>query len=211
MRVVLIVVAFAVALALFASPVLAYTYTLNLIPTADFYEKGSFSLELESSGEGKLLDFGGGCDEFMYLQFGVNDRLEAGIDTCLENGDKVYNAKYLLRQSEKSPVAIGLQNVGVGARPQTYAVAGFGFDRSVRSHLGLMRIEGKTRALLGADTTYGALTFMADYISGRDNESSLGVYWETGSFGVTYSSLFPNSSGPTGFVFNIQYIGKLGR
>jgi hypothetical protein len=198
-------------LVLAGSSVFAAASGSNIIPTADIYDKGTFSLEYQSENNNRFLAVGGGCDDFALLQFGLTERLEAGVDRYIDDSDTVFNAKYIAARSDKTPVAVGLQDVGHGFKPQLYIIGGIGFDRPLRAHAGAIRLDGSNEAILGMDVTRGDFTFQADYISGHENDAAIGLSWGYRAFVVTYSLVFPNNSGSTGHILNLQYIGRFRR
>jgi hypothetical protein len=183
---------------------------LNVIPTVDVYDPGVLNLEYQTEGAGRL--FGRDCRRLVLTQWGAARGLEVGLDKCVsEPGEPVLlNAKYRLREeADRRPaLAVGLQNVGRGQAAQPYLVAGWGLDRPTRRHLGAIRLEGGLAALVGVDYTWKALTFQADWVSGRENAASLGVSWALRpNVTVTYAAFLPNAEGgPGGHLLNLQWL-----
>ncbi|MGQ9525458.1 MAG: hypothetical protein ACUVTZ_11555 [Armatimonadota bacterium] len=187
---------------------------LNLIPTADFYEPGSVSLEYQTDCEGRL--FGGQQARYVLLQAGILPGLEVGLDKCVtrDGGPFVVNAKFRLMGpgARRPALAVGVQNVGAGQVGQPYVVCGVGFDQALRGHMGAISIDGTVRGMFGVDYTWRRWTFQCDWVSGEDNAAGIGISFNLGSgLYVTYSLFLPNARGrETGHSVNLQRILTLG-
>ncbi len=157
-------------------PAMSAPSGLNVIPTADVLDESMVSLEIESVGTGT--PWGGDCDSFALLQFGVGRGIEFGLDRSTSgSSDHWLNAKWrVLDESRTTPaVALGTQTVSKNDHPQPFAVATRRFGR-MRLHGGIIDIERKTRCMVGVDHSHGSrFTFQADYISGNENSASFGV------------------------------------
>lgn len=196
----ILVIAFSVIL---GAPAQAGYSGLVMIPTADILDRGEWCVELQHYGQ-----FASGSEDTRLLntQFGVHPRLEVGLDFDLsDSADSrvMGNAKYLLIPSSgKNPaVAVGFADVCSGGRSCRYASMTRNFH-ACRGHAGFMRIEGTNRWFVGADREVSdRITLMADYISGRENQSSIGIeYAMTDYSSILVGVLFPNDgSEKTGF------------
>jgi hypothetical protein len=187
---------------------------LNVIPTVDTYEPGMTSLEYQMDGEHRW--FGSGCGRSMLTQFGFGAKAEVGFDHCMsEGGETAFNVKYrfLERTAARPAFALGIQNVRRHANAQPYLVAGQNIGAVLRGHAGMIDLEGRARAMLGADATWGSLTLQSDWVSGRENYATVGFsYALRPDMTVTCSLGRPNSGGgPTIHAINVQYIQKTSR
>lgn len=183
-------------LALTAAPSPA-TYTgLVVIPTAEIVDENHYCVELQLDGE-----ISGGHSEAHILntQFGINPRLEAGLDIDLSrdaDSRLLVNAKYMLVSGhERLPdLAAGVHTLSHDVRSVPYIVATKSFGR-IRGHLGGQRCEGKQHFFVGSDYALtDKWTVMADYTSGDDNFSSVGLdYQFSDKFALTAGVQYPNA------------------
>ncbi len=183
---------------------------LGVIPTADVIEPGRYGVELQIDGR---LDGVTSDTRVLDFEYGLCPRIEAGIDFDIStesDSRELLNAKcQLLSDSGSTPAfAVGVCNVGKSIKSSPYAVATHDFT-ALRSHLGLMRIDGNNRWFVGIDRAItDKITCMADYTNGSDNFASLGGSYQFNQhIGVLAAIMLPNdNAGDTGytlhFVFN---------
>ncbi|MBI2842828.1 MAG: hypothetical protein HYX78_05455 [Armatimonadetes bacterium] len=148
---------------------------LNIIPTADFYSRGTLALEAERGGiVSNGLD---GGDTSYYVQAGIGRGIEAGYDKCSDGHQFcAWNFKVALAYRDSQPaLALGAQNLSAGLKWQPYVVGHLSLGRA-RLHGGAIAIEGDIKPMLGCDAPVsGSLTLMADVITGSENAASFGL------------------------------------
>jgi len=185
---------------------------LLLIPTADVLPKGDLDIK-------PVLNFGTDPQSnnyFLDTQFGLLNRLEAGIDYEMSGNARSRlfgDAKYVFTTHKRSGLAaaIGTQ-VAMEYWPSSPYVVLTHRPARTGLHYGLMRIFGKQRWFGGVDYSLSdQWLLMADYTSGRAN------YW---SFGFTYTlakktfltlgGYFPNSEGDPYVTVQLDFITPLG-
>jgi hypothetical protein len=181
---------------------------LVLIPTAETVGADQFSLDLQVDGSFPRQ----ATDTYIInTEFGFGPRFEAGVDFDLSEEAEsrtFFNAKYLLTEDrEKAPaLALGITNVAEGVQAVPYLVMSHDFQ-SLRGHLGVGRFEDKNRWFAGMDRGIAEnLTFMADYTSGAENASSVGLNYEFNDcWSVCLGAMFPNEGGESGFSFHLAW------
>jgi len=183
------------------------TYSsLILIPTIDLVPKGTASIDFQNDGDVTSRHWD---THILNTQFGVTDRIEAGVDFNFSPGadSRAYgNAKYLIPFKKDCPVkfALGIANVASNQQSSPYGVACYSRQK-LRLHGGAMRINGLVRPLAGLD--YAAtdrLTLEADWIDGIDNGSSFGAsYVMSRNTSWTAGIILPNAGG--GARFTVQF------
>lgn len=161
----------------------AFPCAINLIPCAD--QIGSKNLRFSYESEGYKSPYDKPYSEYIYTQYGINDKTEVGVDFYNIDGsnDKYYNAKYsLFSETAKVPaVAVGAMYISDVTKPSYYAV-GCKTLKELRVHFGAQTQGGDSWALLGADKKIGkSLTLLADYQSGIGHYHTVGLYWQTNS------------------------------
>ncbi len=154
---------------------------LLVIPVADILGPGEVSANLISQGPNAL--WSGHRHHLVGLEVGLPGGWEAGVDAALDtdepNGPWV-NAKWQVptRDPERMAVALGLQNVGHRDTAQPYLALSRALGTG-RAHAGVIRAEGKTRWMLGAEAPGGRrLTLLGDYLSGAEGSTALGLGYE---------------------------------
>ena len=186
---------------------------LVVIPTADVIGNKQFTIEPQIDGTTSKFQ----TDTYLLnTEFGLSDQFEIGVDFDLsEESDQrlLLNAKYALGPFGKTPwrFAFGITNTGANVDTNPYIVA-TGELEHFRLHFGVIHIESNERWFVGADKEVGnALTVMADYTSGNDNYSSIGLSYEFNSSLCLFTGvMFPNSEGDTRFTLHLVYTGSLG-
>lgn len=187
----------AVLMILLAAPVSAGYSGLTLIPTADMVPRGEYTLELQIDGTIPAT----GVDIWLVnTQFGLSDRMEAGLDLDLSEEAEtraLLNAKYLLHDGRgRGPsLAVGTANVGTSLRASPYLVMTQHFGPA-RCHVGGIRTESSNHWFVGVDRALtDRLTVLAEHISGEENFSSGAVSYQfSDRFGVHAAVQVPNSS-----------------
>lgn len=184
---------------------------LALIPTADVAQPGEYSIELQFDGT-----FARGNEETRILntEFGLTPRLEAGIDYDFSRDAEnrtLLNAKYVvLTPGEHRPaLAVGICNMGQNLKSSPYAV-GTRACGSARGHLGVVSIDGSGRWFAGVDKAVNMkLTLTADYTSGNENNSSIGLSYQFNDrSGITSGVVFPNECGDTQLTIHLVCSGS---
>ena len=161
----------------------AFPCSLNIIPCTD--QLGANNLRLSYESDGSKNPYDQPNSQYIYTQFGINNRTEIGVDFYNIDGsnDKYYNVKYsLLGETAKTPaVDVGVMNISNFTRPSYYAVSSKQLT-AMRIHFGAQAQGGDSWALFGADKKIGkTLTLIADYQSGIGRYHSIGLYWQTNS------------------------------
>lgn len=171
-------------------PAMAYPTSINTIPSADVMPRGNIRLELEADGD--PTPFASGSSLGAYLQVGLSDRLEIGLDALDLNHEADWqpNLKYQLwTESEARPaLAVGLMDMD-GRRPlkNAYLVLSRQIDQ-IRVHGGLWRVEG-THGVLGLEYYWDDLTGgLLDWTSGPEGYGTIGLYRALGA--SLYSTLY---------------------
>jgi hypothetical protein len=180
---------------------------LNVIPTADILDSGVVSLETESTGTGS--PWGGDCNSFTLLQFGMGYGIELGMDKCVNDSDSWINFKWRVRDEAGAfpAIAFGTQAISKGDRSQHFAVATKSFGKC-RLHTGVIGIDRSIRWMLGANRPIsGRLTFQTDYINGDENSSTFGVALAlNGSLSLTVARSLGNSvDAGDGYIVNAAW------
>ncbi len=153
---------------------------LLVISTADVLEPGEASADFSSQGRNVLT--GGECDRFLGVEVGLPHALEFGVDTCLthqDSGEVWWNLKWQLptADSDRFAVALGLQNVSHGDTAQPYLALAQAVGRG-RGHLGVLRADGATHLMLGAEAPVSdTFDLVGDYLSGPGGSASVGCVW----------------------------------
>jgi len=170
-------------------PVCAYPTSLNIIPTADPMARGDVRLEVEWDGATTPLGTGGSVGT--YLQVGVTDRLEVGLDVLDLNhrADWQFNLKVLVQAESAScpAIAVGLMDVGDAPLANAYLVMSRQVG-PVRVHAGLSRTAG-TQGLFGLEYYWDDLTGgLLDWTTGPEGYATVGLYRDLGRslYGVLY-------------------------
>jgi len=147
---------------------------MNVIPTADLLGHSEVALEYQNDG---VRPFRSDCNQWTLFQLGLFDRLELGMDRCLDGETGILgNAKLLLRQEGAGPaIALGVQNVGRDAEAQPYLA--LAREAGVaRVHLGAIRIDGDAEAMLGIERPLTAgLTLLVDHVTGSERVTGIGL------------------------------------
>lgn len=195
-------------------PGLACYSGLTLIPTADTVGAKQFGIEFQVDGS---LPAHAADTFILNTEFGLSDRFEAGVDFDLSaDADPTYllNAKYVVlkRNDGAQAVAAGICNVGRHLESSPYLVGTQSFG-AVRGHLGAIGSDGKARWFAGADYALTKqLILLADYISGDENLSSLGISQQfTDNIGLLAGAQFPNTAGDTLFTVHLVINGAYAR
>jgi len=184
---------------------------LNVIPTADVLGKELVSLEYEVSGKARLWD--GDCAGWGLFQIGIGHGLELGLDRCFSDDAWWGNVKWqALAETPRIPaVALGLQGLSKGARPQPYLATTRSIGK-MRLHAGAILIGHNLRWMLGLDRPVGRrLTLQADYTSGDENALTYGMSAAlTDNLALTLARTSGNSAAiGNGEVLNLAWTIKL--
>lgn len=163
-----------------AASAFSFPCAINLIPCAD--QMGQNNLRLSYESDGYHSPYDSPYTQYIYTQYGINDRMEVGVDFYDIDGsnDKFYNAKYsVLTESDKMPaVAVGAMYISDVTKTSYYAV-GCKTLKSMRVHFGAQTQDGNSWLLFGADKKIGkALSVLADYQSGVGGFHTIGLYWQ---------------------------------
>ncbi len=195
MRFVLFCIALGLLTAM-ATPSMAAYSGLIVIPTADTTGKDEYSVALRNEGESRVPKLDG---RRLFTEIGIGDRVETGIDFDLSKGGDTaaaINFKYAFLASPKRGLfmAAGIDGMDHSVRSVPFVVATQCFSLA-RLHLGGIRTEQRNRWFVGADTCFSdKWTFMADYVGGDENGSSLGVNHQVNdAFGVCIGLVHPNA------------------
>jgi hypothetical protein len=195
-----------------ATPCAAIFTSLVQIPTARVLDANTYEVQFEFDGR---LSEAAVDTNLLETQFGLNPRLEAGIDFDMNGTSKsrfLGNVKYVVCTAENGSTELALGDFTLSSQLDDvpYVVASLGFgDFSL--HVGGSQLdEAHPWWMLGADSGISnKVVWMADYISGEGNYSSVGVQYNfSNRFNVLGAVLFPNSSGfGTRFSLQITIIG----
>lgn len=147
-------------------------------------------------------------------QFGLTDRLEAGVDYDFSSAASprtFFNAKYLLPLGGGKGlplVAAGVTNVAQGTQASPYLTASRDCGLA-RVHAGAIMLDGTPQAFVGMDRACGRWTVMADHITGPGNATTAGVFAQvTEHIGVLAGAEFPNGGGETRFTAQLYLCGS---
>ncbi len=197
-------------LALGVLPAAACYSGLTIIPTADTVARGEYAINLQVDGD---LPTPSADTYIVNTQFGLTDRLEAGVDFDLtRDADPrtFFNAKYVMfgNIEQGRALAVGITGIARHLKSNPYAVATVDVQ-AARAHLGAMRIENKTRWFVGADRDLtDRVSLLADYTSGEENYSSVGVNYQfTDGVGLLAGVEFPNGGGESRFSLQMSICG----
>ncbi len=187
---------------------------LNLIPTGDVMEYGSFNIQLEADGE--PTPFSSGNGKYLLSQFAVTDTIEVGFDLeQFGTADQTLlaNAKWqFMQESDGAPaIAVGLQDLTRNGLLSSWYVSASKDVGPLRLHIGYIdEQDDDGRAMLGVEHYFGERTCaMLDYTTGPEMYHTAGVYSDLGggfSGGVYYAR--NNTRGAGNFVaLNLYYGG----
>jgi len=147
-------------------------------------------------------------------QFGIGDRLEAGLDYDFSAGADprlLVNAKYLAAKTrgETRALAVGVYALATKGKYTPYVV-GTGNLSVARLHLGALRTDGKIRPFIGVDRDLSEkVNLSADYIDGDEHYRSVAMNYQcTDTVGLFGGVLFPNSDGDTLFTLHLVIGGR---
>ncbi len=163
-------------------PALAYPTSLDLIPTADVLDRGVARFEVEA--DGAHTPFTGDADVYLLAQYGLTGRLEVGVDCFgLAGGSRLQpNAKWqFVPEGRGVPaMAVGVTDLGrMGVFSQWYLALAKDVG-PVRLHAGCLT-DNAFRGLFGVEYPVTDHTeVLADWITGADGYSSLGLWQELG-------------------------------
>ncbi len=184
----------ALAVSAIASAAAAAPTGLNIIPTADLLGAGEAALEYEVDG---VHLFDSDCSSWALLQIGVSDRVELGVDRCLDGETGNFaNAKILLAGERRGPaIALGIQNVARDADAQPYLTLAMDLG-GARLHLGGIRIDGDLEGVAGLEHGIGDhLSVLLDHVTGPDAATGLGLSTEVSSgLSLTVARIFAHVS-----------------
>ncbi|MBU0608553.1 MAG: YjbH domain-containing protein [Armatimonadetes bacterium] len=157
-----------------------YPTSLNITPTADVLEQGQGRLELEwdvdtSASAGSTLG--------AYLQAGLTDRLEVGLDVLdlTRRADWQLNLKWLVcPEGASAPaVAVGLMDAGEGLLDNAYLMLSRQMGQ-FRAHGGLSWTAG-TQGLFGLEYYWDEQTgVVTDWTTGPEGYATLGLWRDFG-------------------------------
>ena len=203
----------AVALTLAAGMAWAAPSGLLVIPTADVLGPGEASADFFSQGRSVLAN--GDCDRFLGVEVGLPHGVELGVDACLNDADAGSpwgNLKWQLPTAgpDRFAVALGLQNVGHGAAAQPYVTLAQAVGQG-RAHAGVIRSDGATRLMLGAQVPAGeTFELVSDYLSGPGGSAGLGFSWSpTPSWSLMVGRIWNRGAGSEHhWYFDVGYAFK---
>jgi len=185
---------------MFSSPGFSCFSGLVSIPTADTVPMGQYSIEYQSDEQ--LSGYGNG-NHIVNMQFGLNDRIETGIDLDISRdvnagARPAFNIKYAVDfdKRKQTRLAIGICSVSPFFSSVPYMVWS-SRSKHLCMHGGVIDTGSRGVFLAGIDHNLsGSLTIMADYTAGRENYSSVGLnYRLDDQFSVMAGVLIPNSHG----------------
>jgi hypothetical protein len=186
---------------------------LNLVPTADVVGSECFSVELEAVGH--ATPFAAGGERALLTEFGLNDRIEVGLDRLLSHGTKrtCLDAKAQLLRREQGDLAVAAGVTDLtrwdGTSSVWYLVGTRDFGPT-RATLGLQR-DGQYRTLVGfARSLTDSLCLQADWVTGRDGCAALGLVFELpGDWEVLAFAAHGNTNREGDFVgLNLAWNGR---
>ncbi len=190
---------------------LAVPTGLNCMPTADILAAGQDRTQYESNGSGQLYVPQGG---WLYgTQVGFILGFEGGVDKTVRTSS-VYNLKWrFLGEGYVMPaIAFGVQNVAQGDKMQYYAVATKSLVPSglLKVSAGVLRDEGDTLTMIGAEGHLGPIVVKADSLNGGvDARSGVSVgynFWR--GFCVTGTS-YHYKNAPSEQTISLSYTTHL--
>jgi hypothetical protein len=159
----------------------AYPTSLNVIPTADCLDRGRVRAEVEWDADTSTA---AGGSWGVYLQAGLTDRLEVGLDGVdfTRQADWQLNLKALLcaETATRPAVAVGLLDAGEGLLDNAYLVLSRQMGQ-FRAHGGLSRTAG-TQGLLGLEYYWDDRTgVLTDWTTGPEGYATLGLWRNLGA------------------------------
>ena len=121
-------------------------------------------------------------------------RAEENLDLIVANAENAAAGSGLTPEIYRDLLAAGIDGMDHSVRSVPFVVATQCFSLA-RLHLGGIRTEQRNRWFVGADTCFSdKWTFMADYVGGDENGSSLGVNHQVNdAFGVCIGLVHPNA------------------
>lgn len=187
---------------------------LNLIPTGDVMDYGSFNIQLEADGE--PTPFSSGNGKYLLSQFAIMEGLEVGVD-LYEFGTSAQtvlaNAKWqFMQETDSTPaIAVGLQDLTRNGLLSSWYVSASKDVGALRLHLGYMdNADDDGRGMLGLERYFGDRTcVMLDYTTGPEMYHTAGAYYDLGDglWGGLYYAR-NNTRGVGNFVgLNLYYGG----
>ena len=186
-----------VFIGLWSVPASATFTGLIQIPIAYCLDPGRYELDLQWNGRFDALAVNG---SFVNTQFGLAPRVEAGVDFDLtphSGGIAIGNIKYLFAESADSPfgAAVGVSTLATDQATSCYVVGSARFS-TFDGHVGVLHSAGENSVMLGYDQFLTSrLILMADYISGSENYSAVGVVYEIRRpFFLQAACLIPNQA-----------------
>lgn len=183
---------------------------LGLIPTADTVGAGQYCLDLQADGSFKSYSTD---TKVVNFQMGYGERFEVGMDVTNadnEKSEKELNAKYVfaLNKKRSAAYAFGVCCLARHSKPSTYFAASRDLG-SFRFHYGGIHYEEGSSWFVGVDREIAKnWTLMADYTSGGENYSSVGLNYQLkDNVGLFASAMLPNNSGDSLFSMHVVLNG----
>lgn len=196
-----------IALALVSFPAWSYPTSLNVVPTDKTLAKGKLSLEVQSDSHD--LPFDPRSTDALYLQAGLTNRLEFGVDTYSveSKGIVQVNAKYAVLKETK-----GLPGLALGIwgcryhQPSEFYLAGGRTLGPLFLTLGAAANDGHVRAMGGGSYSFGQFTAMADHQTGYNGQTSLGLsYAVNGGPNIGFYYSRANARGTNGSYTGLNF------
>jgi len=185
---------------------------LNVIPTAEVLAHGSANFEVQLYG-GPTSSGYSFINQFQ-TQLGVGGNVELGFDPSLgPNKGNYWNAKYGIYQetSRRPALAVGEFANIPGSSSPLYVTA-FKSCGTSRLHAGSIYLGNALRCMLGWEIGHDhPLVFQADFISGPNTYTSIGVEinWRNGA-SLNVAQLIGNSSrAPNAYLVIVGWTGKV--
>jgi hypothetical protein len=202
------------ALAVLAtSAALAVPSSLNVMPTADVVGKGKCLVEIEADGHATPL--AEGAQVWLLTDFGIGDRLEAGVNRVEGPGLSRWtmDAKLQLVPESGRVPALAIGATDITRRDDGslwYAVATKGLG-PVRATVGYQRDFASRLMLGGAYSLTGKLTLLSDWSSGPLGAGTLGLCRDLGHNRYLLLYYSRNNSGDGGNFagLNLLWNGEL--
>lgn len=147
--------------------------TLTFMPVADILSHREFMYSLNATGYERNISRGYTWDH--YLEIGLYNRVEAGVDSDLL-GNTTYNAKLKLLDKPAgavSALSVGVWNYNQHGKGDYYAIARHD-GKGYRLHVGFNRNLSGGAGLFGVDAPLAGGTAMAEWQSGLNSRGWVG-------------------------------------
>lgn len=181
---------------------------LNAMPTAEVLESGQSRISYETES-GKLYAPAG--SSIYGTQNGLFLGIEVGVDRVSDKGT-VYNGKWRLKGEGLilPALAVGVQNITSGEKPQYYAVLTKSLTpaKIVQLHAGLLRDENtnETTGMYGANVDLGPVFVQADRTNDRTSVGAGFTYQNITAGAIAYD--YENAPNETSLFVSYRYSGN---